>query len=590
MPDRVTDEVLSAIMSGSTNITRRLEIYESDGETLWTPGEARMITGNVTVDYSRAERRTIDVTLDNKDDLLRHDPNEFWYDKILKAYRGVQYQNTRKTPRIAVLYNQSPGPNYLYNELRRLGFNDLTDKTNATQVADFDGYDIVLAYSHVWAIPSDIAALLESAYNAGFNIFTSGNDNTEVQIPLIGSNISKTDGAIWSIDPVEWDTPVSTEWESSGSLGTDTGNLPTSATNGTQIVGTYTWSGNLTYPVLIKSNNIDARWFHFQPQIPTSGLQTPMRRLWSDAVNWLYGFGDTRHWEVKIGEFLIDSINSDHFPKHIHVTGRDYTKKLLNVGFRTSTTFSMGLSIDNVVQGIALNGGITKFIGGAANVTLQAELSFDREAQRWQAIQDICTANGVEVYFDAEGYLVTRTFRDPVSSPTTVTLKAGADGGNLANIQKSSSDGELKNVVVVSAENPDLEGIFYQGVAINDEPNHPARVSRIGERTYFYSSSVLTSNEKCLETAKNFLKVMSLEEFEVNFGSICFPWLEGGDIAEFIDPEPGIGDPDRYLLSSFSIPLGLGPMTGNMKRVTIVGSITDIQKPFETEPETEGAA
>lgn len=87
---------VSAINSGLTIWTRRAEIYESDGTTLWTPPNgsttSRLIGGNVNVDYTRDERRTLDITLDNTDGMLESDGGEgFWYNKIIKVYRGVTY-------------------------------------------------------------------------------------------------------------------------------------------------------------------------------------------------------------------------------------------------------------------------------------------------------------------------------------------------------------------------------------------------------------------------------------------------------------------------------------------------------------------
>jgi hypothetical protein len=83
----------SNLLGPSAQITRRIEIYEADGITLWagidndTP---RLVTGGaVSVDGTRDERRSLDLTLDNLDSALRPTPGGFWYDKILKVYRGI---------------------------------------------------------------------------------------------------------------------------------------------------------------------------------------------------------------------------------------------------------------------------------------------------------------------------------------------------------------------------------------------------------------------------------------------------------------------------------------------------------------------
>lgn len=84
------DEVISAFLSSSTRHTRRVEIYEQDGVTRWVKDTvARLKGGGVTVDYSRSERRALDLTLANDDGVLITEAGEFWYDKVIKVFRGV---------------------------------------------------------------------------------------------------------------------------------------------------------------------------------------------------------------------------------------------------------------------------------------------------------------------------------------------------------------------------------------------------------------------------------------------------------------------------------------------------------------------
>lgn len=96
-------EALAAIQAGVTRVLRRVEIYESDGDTLWTPTNgdtrSRLIDGSISLDYSRDERRAYDMTLNNSDFMLDSKGSEgFWYDKILKPYRGVRYPAVPEAP------------------------------------------------------------------------------------------------------------------------------------------------------------------------------------------------------------------------------------------------------------------------------------------------------------------------------------------------------------------------------------------------------------------------------------------------------------------------------------------------------------
>lgn len=83
-------DFIAAIVGSGTQVTRRIEIYESDGITLWN-NDDRLIDGSVSVDATRDERRSIDLTLENTDGKMYPNPNDgFWYDKVIVPYRGVK--------------------------------------------------------------------------------------------------------------------------------------------------------------------------------------------------------------------------------------------------------------------------------------------------------------------------------------------------------------------------------------------------------------------------------------------------------------------------------------------------------------------
>lgn len=92
-----SDEVIRNLVSSLVRVRRRVEIYESDGTTPFDiPNwDARLIDGGVTVDRSREEKRACDFTLENSDQALKHEPYDgFWYDKILKAFWGIDYRDS----------------------------------------------------------------------------------------------------------------------------------------------------------------------------------------------------------------------------------------------------------------------------------------------------------------------------------------------------------------------------------------------------------------------------------------------------------------------------------------------------------------
>lgn len=102
-----TNTVRKVIDDGLGEITRRVEIYESDGLTVWnSDAEDRLQDGSVNVSYGDNERRTLDITLRNDDNFLRSQPNGFWYDKVLKLYRGVKWNPTMIVPTAIIIEAQ----------------------------------------------------------------------------------------------------------------------------------------------------------------------------------------------------------------------------------------------------------------------------------------------------------------------------------------------------------------------------------------------------------------------------------------------------------------------------------------------------
>lgn len=582
MESRIDLDVIAAIHSGSVSVKRRLEIYESDGQTLWMPTATvpRMVDGSVTVDYGRDERRALDVTLNNSDQVLNHDPDGFWYDKVLKVYRGLEFRNTKLTPSILVMKDDTTFTGSIMPLLRRMGFTDITnrsDQANSLTLDDFYGYDIIVFNAAHSSANAANSVLLKSAYAAGFNILSVGDDTDMNDLPFVTATVPKSDSAEWLLNHPSYDTPMAYGWTDGGTGQTGPGVVPSALTSTARAAAVWSYASTTTYPAIYDQNPNGARWFHYQPMLPLGTGSTGYARasgLLEQAVKWLYSYSDTRSYEFQVGEFCIDTIDQDNFPSLMRVTGRDYVKRLLNSKFEQTVAFAAGTSVDQLVGAVAANGGIRKMLLGAEGAQLTADISFERGTERWKAIKDVCTASGVEVFFDRQGYLVTRTFLDPTTAPVAVVLKTGSDGGNLVSYNKRSSDARVKNIVIVTSENQDDlgAGFVWFGRSENTESSSPTRTERLGDRHDFVKTSLLRSHEACKALADQRLKISALEEFDLNFSSLVYPWLEVGVVAGFEDPNPGRGEPDRYLLSTLSIPMKLGPMSGTGKRITIVGS------------------
>lgn len=559
--------VRQVIDEGLGEVTRRVELYENGGEVLWRSDvSSRLIEGGINATYGDNERRTLDVMLRNDDNALRSQPGGLWYDKIVKIYRGVQYNPNLVSPRVVILEatGGETGAFILAGKIARSGIENVTVMLDAVSAASLKQYDVFVSYTTSTA--SAKGGLLKELYAAGKSVITVSTANTGAVIPYVTAtvNVSETLGIS---QPVKA-SPLSPGWTTEAQ-GAASGAVPT-ALDGSATIASRWQRGDSSYVITgsIASNANGGKWFDLHlPSI--NGANT--LRLFANGINWIRGIGSTQHWETQLGEFVIDGINGDLFPSAVKVTGRDYTKRCMNSKIEQAVTFAADTTVGTLVTALAANSGIKKFRLLNMPETLGSTQSFDRGTPRWDIMKKAADANGYEIFFDREGYLVTRKYLDPTTSAPSETWKTGVDG-NLAALGRSVNDSRIYNHIAVYGDPSSGETrLPFLAEAFNTNPSSPTNIDELGDRYYSYASTFFTSQQQCQEYANRLLGLHALESFELNISAINYPWVEVGDIGRVIDPNAVATDPDTYLIDSLSIPLSLGPMSLTGKRVTMVG-------------------
>lgn len=287
----------------------------------------------------------------------------------------------------------------------------------------------------------------------------------------------------------------------------------------------------------------------------------PYRGLHIDGVNYV----------APLGEFMIDQIRRPHFPTTISISGRDFTKKLMLDKFADTIAFQYSADIETTIRNLALNGGIPAEKLRFETTDYKAigvDTSFDRYTSRWEAMKSLADSAGYELFFDAQGYLVYRQFVDPLTAPTIYGFQTGPNG-NLVEFERTADDSRLFNEVVVGG-NGQENGLIY-GVAQNTEPSSPTRISRLGRRTMEFPVNYVQSDLEAQQIAERLLKVAALEQYNAGIQSVVVPWLEAGEAVLFVPDDIEDYEPTRFLLSSFTIPMSLEPMSADIRRIHIVG-------------------
>ncbi|QRI45614.1 minor tail protein [Gordonia phage RoyalG] len=339
---------------------------------------------------------------------------------------------------------------------------------------------------------------------------------------------------------------------------------------GAQIVATLSDSNNGdSVGAVARVGSAGQRWVHtvgsdFKADA-LGGEYESFGRYVSRIVSWASSYQALDYWEIQLGEFMADSISLGGSYATVSISGRDLTKLCQQSKFVTSTTFTKNTPIESVVKTVATNAGISKFRLPITGKVLDKDMTWERDTARWDVIRDVSNSNSYEVFFDNEGYLVMREFRDPLTTPATLELSVGV-GGNLISRGGKTSDANLFNHIVVVGESSDSSTPPVYAEAINTAATSPTSVQEIGDRVSIITSSLVTSVAKAQEYANALLAVSALEEFELSFESTLLPWIEVGDIVEMKNSDDRYWGPDRYLMTSLTFPLDLNPMSGAGKR------------------------
>lgn len=276
-------------------------------------------------------------------------------------------------------------------------------------------------------------------------------------------------------------------------------------------------------------------------------------------------------WLTQMGEFMIDKISEQSNSATIKISGRDQTKKCLTSKFERSMTFRSGTPLYDLIRNLASNCGIAKKKIPYTTEVLTSPLDVERGTERWKVMKDAANSFSYDLYFDNEGYLTMSKYADPSTNPSIAFFRPGA-GGNLVSYDRSTDDSRLYNHIVVTGDRESVEGgeilLPYFGEAKNEDPTSPTRIEKIGDRPYFYASSFFTSDQQCKELAESWLKIYSLESYEIAWSAIQYPWLDVGKVIEIESPKTG--EVTKFLLDTLSFPLTLEPMSGSGKRVLTV--------------------
>ena len=566
-PQSVQDAFLAPV----SEITRRIEIYEQDGQTPWRPDlwDELLVAGTISADNSSDERRTLDLTLANPDSAIDPTIGKLWYDKVIKPFYGVKLSRDVSKTKVAIIEAASPADATAF--IQMISGPDVVAfyRPNAMSMAELAAFDVVVAMSGPTAELTKVD-LISQAFDSQKSVMTVSTISSASQFPVLGaataSPAAMPSGTV--IEPstgAELTSAVPAPWTIAKPFSLA---RITRTHQGVEVPAVIGQSP----AILSRAFLAGARWIHLQqpgftPDWFSGDTAANCAAFLAAAIRWLDVSAYTTHWETQLGEFVQDSASvASESPDLVEISARDYVKRCLVSRLVASTTYEKDRPIEDVIGNMALNSKVRKIALPATGARLDRDMTWEADTDRWSIMKELATSHNYDLYFDAHGVLVMEKFRDPSTSPVDLLLNVGPLG-NLVSKGLRTSDSQLFNHVVVVGEGADADTPPVWAEAINNNPASPSRVDELGDRVIRHQAATVTSLSQAQELAKSMLSVAALEEFELNFSIPLLPWIEPNQVLALTEEAAGTWGPDRFLLSTVTMPLDLSPMSGTGKRI-----------------------
>jgi hypothetical protein len=257
-----------------------------------------------------------------------------------------------------------------------------------------------------------------------------------------------------------------------------------------------------------------------------------------------------------LGVFLIDTPSVDS--RRLSISGADRVDRALRSKFTEPTTYASGSGVGAAIKDMLVDAGIgadmwTIDDGGAV---LGAARSYEADDERMGAAKSLATDFGLEVFADANGFVVVRPKRDPADLPVVWEFMAGPDATMLG-VSKSWSREKFYNHVVAIGESADEAVAVVRAEASIDDPASPLRVDGpMGDRLYTYKSAMITTVGQAQAVADSLLWEHALIEEELKVELVPHPGLEAGDAVRVVDPDSRTDD--SYMIDAITTPLAGG--------------------------------
>jgi len=293
----------------------------------------------------------------------------------------------------------------------------------------------------------------------------------------------------------------------------------------------------------------------------------------------IYLDAETVEW-ITLGHFLVGRpiATAAGGETKLAIQGEDRAKLLVRSRFTAPTTYAAGTRLGALIQTEAQIAGMgtTRYRLDDGGRTLTRDRVFDEDISRIDALSDLATDYGLQLFADAEGYLALAEPPDPETAALAWTFERG-DAAIHTAVGREWTDDRLYNHVVATGESADPAFPPVRAEAMDTNPASPAYVNGpLGDRVYRYTSAMITSASQAADVAAKLLADVALVTEQIDIPSVANPALEPGDAIAIVDAAAKVSG--RYLIDQLVTPLGLAEQSIAAKAARSLGELVALQR------------
>lgn len=263
--------------------------------------------------------------------------------------------------------------------------------------------------------------------------------------------------------------------------------------------------------------------------------------------------------------------------QHINLTGQDRSWEIARRTWTDTYTVAGGTNLADAVKAIieSVFPGLTYNFAPTDFALPKSVYTPGGSVNRWQAVQALATAGGMEVFFDPQGVVVMRPIVNPSTTAPALTIADGA-AGTLVQVERDLDTSKTYNGVITvgqgSSGAPPVRGEAW----ITSGPL--SDTGPMGKVPYYMTSSTITTQSQAVAAAQAQLLLVGGADEDVTAQMPPNGALDAGDVATVICAAAKVNK--AYALRSFQMPIGAGSGyamvagRGNAMSITMRPSLT----------------